>query len=65
MTDRVREIMDTALQVGRYDCIMEAAIAAIDRGIDPTSQAMVDAIRIAVPGVTEAEIYDALRWNDE
>jgi hypothetical protein len=44
-----------------YGRIIEAAQAAIDRGIDPTSQAMIHAICTAVPGASQAEIDEALR----
>ena len=62
---RAKELMDTAIQSQRYARIIDAAHAAIARGIDPTSQAMVDAIRSAVPGVDQSEIDEALQWNLE
>jgi hypothetical protein len=61
--NRVKEIMGTATQSERYAHIIEVAGAAIDRGIDPTTQEMVDVIRAAVPGADQREIDEALRWN--
>jgi hypothetical protein len=45
----------------RYGRIIAAAKAAMERGIDPTSQKMIDAICTAVPGASQAEIDEALR----
>jgi hypothetical protein len=45
--------------------ILDAAKDALDRGIDGTSQRMVDAIRAQVPDLVEGEIAEALEANLE
>jgi hypothetical protein len=49
----------------RYGRIIEATQAAMERGIDPTSQAMIHAICTAVPRASQAEIDEALRRHLE
>jgi hypothetical protein len=56
------ELIDTATRSGRHAGIIEAASAAIDRGIDPRSQRMVDLIRAAFPAADQHEIEAAAEF---
>jgi hypothetical protein len=56
------EIDDPRAVTDPYGRIIEATKAAMERGIDPTSQKMIEVIRTAVPGADQAEIDEALCW---
>jgi hypothetical protein len=59
------EINDPRVVTDFYGCIIAAAKAAMERGIDPTSQKMIDAICTAVPSASQAEIDKALCRHSE
>jgi hypothetical protein len=61
MKDR-EELMDTATRSGRHAGIIETARAAMDRGIDPRSETMVDLIRAAFPAAKRHEAEAAAEF---
>ena len=61
MKDR-EELMNTATRSGRHAGIIETARAAMDRGIDPRSDTMVDLIRAAFPGAKRHEAEAAAEF---
>ena len=58
MKDR-EELMNTATRSGRHAGIIETARAAMDRGIDPRSETMVDLIHAAFPAAKRHEVEAA------
>ena len=61
MKDR-EELMNTATRSGRHAGIIETARAAMDRGIDPRSDTMVDLIRAAFPAANQHEAEAAAEF---
>ena len=56
------ELMNTATRSGRHAGIIETARAAMDRGIDPRSETMVDLIRAAFPAANRHEAEAAAEF---
>ena len=56
------ELMNTATRSGRHAGIIETARAAMDRGIDPRSETMVDLIRAAFPAAKRHEVEAAAEF---
>jgi hypothetical protein len=48
-------------QKERLTWTAEVACAAVDQGLEPMSQEIIDMIRSIVPDTDEREIYEALR----
>src|SRR5215471_10950230 len=61
MKDR-EELMNTATRSGRHAGIIETARAAIDRGIDPRTERMLDLIRAAFPAANRHEAEAAAEF---
>jgi hypothetical protein len=61
MKDR-EELLNTATRSGRHAGIIEIARAAIDRGIDPRSERLVDLIRAAFPAANQHEAEAAAEF---
>ena len=61
MRDR-EELMNTATRSGRHAGIIETARAAMDRGIDPRSERMLDLIRTAFPAANGHEAEAAAEF---
>ena len=56
------ELMNTATRSGRHAGIIETARAAIDRGIDPRTERMLDLIRAAFPAANRHEAEAAAEF---
>ena len=56
------ELMNTATRSGRHAGIIETARAAIDRGIDPRTERMLDLIRAAFPPANRHEAEAAAEF---
>jgi hypothetical protein len=61
MKDR-EELLNAATRSGRHAGIIETARAAMDRGIDPRSDTMVDLIRAAFPAANRHEAEAAAEF---
>jgi hypothetical protein len=61
MRDR-EELMNTATRSGRHAGVIETARAAMDSGIDPRSERMVDLIRAAFPAANRHEAEAAAEF---
>jgi hypothetical protein len=61
MDDR-EKLMNTATRWGRHAGIIEIASAAIDRGIHPRSERMVDLVRAAFPAANQHEAEAAVEF---
>ena len=56
------KLMNTATRSGRHVGIIETARAAIERGIDPRSEQMVNLIRAAFPAANQHEAEAAAEF---